>query len=214
MSGAAGQYHEYRRTDLYAVNINKAKATVPAGTVAFALFGKMSGCAAAAQQGDFPGVAIVVIGGLQDEGKPAERRMADDPGKGLQADGSFADASMAILVAGSGIEADIQVDGPETGKADGLVKGGEDTVQIVHDIIYDELCLGEIKAESKQQFIEIIERLERNGAQGIILGCTEIGLLIKQADVALPVFDTTRLHAVAAVDQANNKTDGSLRSTI
>ena len=95
----------------------------------------MSGCAAAAQQGDFPGVAIVVIGGLQDEGKPAERRMADDPGKGRQADGSFADAGMAILVAGSGIEAVIQVDGPETGKADGLVKGGEDTVQIVHDII-------------------------------------------------------------------------------
>lgn len=74
--------------------------------------------------------------------------------------------------------------------------------QTVHDIIYDELCQGEIKATSKQQYMEIIDRLVTDGAQGIILGCTEIGLLIKQADVALPVFDTTQIHATAAVEVA------------
>lgn len=74
--------------------------------------------------------------------------------------------------------------------------------QTVHDIIYDELCQGEIKATSKQQYMEIIDRLVTDGAQGIILGCTEIGLLIKQADVALPVFDTTQIHATAAVEMA------------
>lgn len=74
--------------------------------------------------------------------------------------------------------------------------------QTVHDIIYDELCQGEIKATSKQQYMEIIDRLAADGAQGIILGCTEIGLLIKQADVALPVFDTTQIHATAAVEVA------------
>lgn len=79
--------------------------------------------------------------------------------------------------------------------------------QTVHDIIYNELCLGEIKTQSKRQFVEIIKRLERDGAQGIILGCTEIGLLIKQADVSLPVFDTTQLHAEAAVAAANEKSD-------
>lgn len=79
--------------------------------------------------------------------------------------------------------------------------------QTVHDIIYNELCLGEIKTQSKRQFVEIIKRLERDGAQGIILGCTEIGLLIKQADVSLPVFDTTQLHAEAAVATANEKGD-------
>lgn len=74
--------------------------------------------------------------------------------------------------------------------------------QIVHDIIYNELCLGEIKPESKQQYLEIIAHLEQRGAQGVILGCTEIGLLIEQADTTLPVFDTTPIHAEAAVHKA------------
>lgn len=82
--------------------------------------------------------------------------------------------------------------------------------QTIHDTIYGELCLGEIRPKSKQQFIDIIQRLEQNGAQGIILGCTEIGLLINQKDTALPVFDTTRLHAIAAVDKANEKADSTL----
>ena len=74
--------------------------------------------------------------------------------------------------------------------------------QIIHNIIYNELCLGKIKASSKKQFIKIIAALRKNGVQGIILGCTEIGLLIKQSDVNLPVFDTTKIHAKEAVDFA------------
>ena len=74
--------------------------------------------------------------------------------------------------------------------------------QIVHDIIYDELCLGEVQSKSKEQYIEIIRRLGEKGAQGVILGCTEITMLVQQFDCELPLFDTTRLHAQAAVDMA------------
>lgn len=72
----------------------------------------------------------------------------------------------------------------------------------VHRIIYDELCLGDIRESSKRAYIDVIHRLENAGAQAIILGCTEIGLLIKDGDVDLPLFDTTRLHAEAAVQWA------------
>jgi aspartate racemase len=74
--------------------------------------------------------------------------------------------------------------------------------QIIHDVIYNELCLGNIRTESKKLFIDIIEKLHQDGAQGVILGCTEIGILIKQGDVTIPVFDTTLIHAVAAVNLA------------
>ena len=73
---------------------------------------------------------------------------------------------------------------------------------IIHRVIYDELCLGEIKAASKSQYLAVIERLVNHGAQGIILGCTEIGLLIQSGDCLVPLFDTTRLHAQAAVEFA------------
>ena len=72
----------------------------------------------------------------------------------------------------------------------------------VHRVIYDELCLGLTRAESKARYVEIIEQLIAHGAQGIILGCTEIGLLVQQADSRVPLFDTTRLHAEAAVEFA------------
>ncbi len=71
--------------------------------------------------------------------------------------------------------------------------------QVVHDIIYKELVIGEIKEKSKAVFIEIIGQLKTRGAQGVILGCTEIPLLIKQEDVDLPLFDTTAIHARSAV---------------
>jgi aspartate racemase len=74
--------------------------------------------------------------------------------------------------------------------------------QIVHDIIYKELCLGVIKPSSKDQFCEIIQNLVIDGAEGIILGCTEISLLIKQEDLKVPLFDTTRIHAESAVEYA------------
>ncbi|MEU0884910.1 aspartate/glutamate racemase family protein [Lentzea sp. NPDC005914] len=70
----------------------------------------------------------------------------------------------------------------------------------VHRIIYDELCLGIVRDESRRAYQDVIARFD--GAEGIILGCTEIELLITQADVPLPVFPTTRLHVEAAVERA------------
>jgi len=77
-----------------------------------------------------------------------------------------------------------------------------DDMQTVDRVIFEELCLGKIKAESKHKYIEIIDRLTQSGAEGVILGCTEIGLLVKPEDCTIPVFDTTLIHAQAAVDYA------------
>jgi aspartate racemase len=74
--------------------------------------------------------------------------------------------------------------------------------EIVHRVIYEELCLGHINQASRRQFVAIMERLAGEGAEGIILGCTEIGLLVKEGDSPVPLFDTTRLHAEAAVSYA------------
>ena len=72
--------------------------------------------------------------------------------------------------------------------------------QVVHDVIYKELCRGIVRPESKSKYISIIGNLAKRGAQAVILGCTEITLLVKQGDVAIPLFDTTTIHAQAAVD--------------
>ena len=72
----------------------------------------------------------------------------------------------------------------------------------VHDIIYEELCQSRIEDTSRRACLEIIGELTERGAEGIILGCTELPLLISPGDVAVPVFDTTRLHAEAAVEMA------------
>jgi aspartate racemase len=72
----------------------------------------------------------------------------------------------------------------------------------VHDIIYTELAHGTVREDSRRAYIEVIEALKRRGAGGIILGCTEIPLLVKEKDSPVPVFDTTALHAAAAVDFA------------
>ena len=74
--------------------------------------------------------------------------------------------------------------------------------EIVHRIIYDELVLGEIRQSSKEQYLAIIERMLDQGVQGVILGSTEIGLLVHQQDSRVPLFDTTLIHAEAAVDYA------------
>ncbi|MDA0120243.1 aspartate/glutamate racemase family protein [Vibrio sp. T11.5] len=74
--------------------------------------------------------------------------------------------------------------------------------RLVHDVIYDELCLGDVNARSKQDFKTIIEDLSAEGAQGVILGCTEIGLLISEQDSDIPLFDTTEIHANIAVNEA------------
>ncbi|WP_201613159.1 aspartate/glutamate racemase family protein [Psychrobacter immobilis] len=87
------------------------------------------------------------------------------------------------------IDAGLQVLIPET-----------DARAEVHRIIYEELCQGQLLASSRQYYQQVIQDLANKGAEGVILGCTEIGLLIKQADSPIPVFDTTAIHAAAAVD--------------
>lgn len=87
------------------------------------------------------------------------------------------------------IDASLQVLIPETGaRAE------------VHRIIYEELCQGQLLDSSRQYYQQVIEDLADKGAEGVILGCTEIGLLIQEADSPIPVFDTTAIHAAAAVD--------------
>jgi len=80
-----------------------------------------------------------------------------------------------------------------------VVIPNEENRAIVHDIIYDELCQGIIKDSSKEDYKIVIQSLINQGAEGIVLGCTEIGMLIKQQDVAAPVFDTTLIHAQEAI---------------
>ena len=75
----------------------------------------------------------------------------------------------------------------------------EQEIETVNNIIYKELCLGIISEISKEKYRDIIRALARRGAEGVILGCTEIGMLIRQQDTDLPVFDTTRIHASKAV---------------
>ena len=82
-----------------------------------------------------------------------------------------------------------------------LVPDKEDQ-ETVNRIIYEELCKGKIEASSREAYVEVIDRLVQKGAEGIILGCTEIPLLIGPEHVNVPLFDTTALHAQAAVDQA------------
>ena len=76
----------------------------------------------------------------------------------------------------------------------------EDERAEVHRIIKNELCVGKFKDSSREYYIDVITKFAEQGAEGVILGCTEIGMLIKQADSPIPVFDTTAIHARAAVD--------------
>lgn len=78
----------------------------------------------------------------------------------------------------------------------------ENEREFINAVIFQELCMGVLNQDSKAQFKKIINKLLQLGAEGIVLGCTEIPLLIKQADVTAPVFDTMMLHAAAAVDYA------------
>ena len=77
-----------------------------------------------------------------------------------------------------------------------------DEREVIHRIIYDELCVGTVREESRSLYLDIMRRLAARGAQAIILGCTEISLLVKQSDCDIPLFDTTALHASAAADEA------------
>jgi aspartate racemase len=89
----------------------------------------------------------------------------------------------------------------ETHGLDVLVPDAEDR-RIVHDVIYDELCVGVISDSSREEYRRIMLELSNRGAQGILLGCTEIDLLVGPTDAPVPLFDTTRLHVKKAVDLA------------
>lgn len=80
-----------------------------------------------------------------------------------------------------------------------VIVPSEEEQTIVHNVIYNELCLGVINDNSKRQYLEIINHLYAQGAEAVILGCTEIALLINQADTDIPLYDTTKIHAYGAV---------------
>jgi aspartate/glutamate racemase len=113
----------------------------------------------------------------------------------LQASGRWDDATARMIAAAQRLE--------QKHALTVLTPNAEDRT-IVNHIIYEELVLGQIKPESKAEYVRVIQGLIATGAQGIILGCTEIMLLIQQADCAVPAFDTTKLHALAAVAMAVN----------
>ena len=78
----------------------------------------------------------------------------------------------------------------------------DDGRTIVHDIIYDELCQGIVSPASKEKYLAVVDGARQGGADSIIFGCTEVGLLVAQSDFDIPTFDTTELHARAALDFA------------
>ena len=82
---------------------------------------------------------------------------------------------------------------------DVLIPEGED-IDLVNRVIFDELCLGVVKPDSKAAYLRVIAQLQARGAQGILLGCTELGLIVSPADVSLPLFDTTVIHAKRALE--------------
>ena len=84
---------------------------------------------------------------------------------------------------------------------DVLIPEGEE-IDLVNRVIFDELCLGVVKEDSKAAYLKVIANLQARGAQGILLGCTELGLIVSQEDVSLSLFDTTVIHAKKAVELA------------
>ena len=86
---------------------------------------------------------------------------------------------------------------------DVLIPEGED-IDLVNRVIFDELCLGVVKPDSKAAYLRVIAELAARGAQGILLGCTELGLIVSAEDVALPLFDTTVIHAKKALELSLN----------
>lgn len=79
-----------------------------------------------------------------------------------------------------------------------LIPEGDD-IDLVNRVIFEELCLGVVKEDSRAEYLRVIESLQQRGAQGILLGCTELGLIVSDKDVTLPLFDTTEIHANKAL---------------
>ena len=117
--------------------------------------------------------------------------IADATGRAIRAAGM---TRVALLGTRYTMEQDFCKDTLKQAEIQVLVPGPADR-ETVNRVIYEELCLGTVNPDSKREYLRIIEALGQQGAQGVILGCTEIGLLIRQEDCALPVFDTTQIHA-------------------
>jgi len=83
-----------------------------------------------------------------------------------------------------------------------VITPNKDDRHIIHDVIYNELCLGQTKDDSKIEYLRIIDQLKEQGAEAVILGCTEIGLLVQQSDTSVKLLDTTAIHANKAVEFA------------
>jgi len=83
-----------------------------------------------------------------------------------------------------------------------LIPEEEEDIELVNRVIFEELCLGVVKEESRAEYLRMIESLQQRGAQGILLGCTELGLIVSDKDVMLPLFDTTEIHANKALSLA------------
>lgn len=83
-----------------------------------------------------------------------------------------------------------------------LIPEKDEDIRMINTVIFDELCQGIIREEAKQEYLRVIDELTARGAGGIILGCTEIGLLVQQKDTDAPLFDTTYIHARAAAEKA------------
>jgi aspartate racemase len=110
-------------------------------------------------------------------------------------------STVGLLATGFTMEQDFYRDRFATWGVRVIVPDTQDRAE-VHRVIYEELCLGVVREESRQAYREVIDRLVTAGAQGVVLGCTEIEMLVGPDDSPVPVFPTTRLHVEAAVDAA------------
>jgi aspartate racemase len=111
-------------------------------------------------------------------------------------------STVGLLATGYTMEQDFYVGRLRDVHGLAVLVPGEADRRIVHDVIYDELCVGVVRDASRQEYRRIMRELADRGAQGILLACTEIDLLVGAEDSPVPVFDTTRLHAERAVELA------------
>jgi aspartate racemase len=125
--------------------------------------------------------------------------IADTTAQAVQAEGL---ETVGLLATGYTMEQDFYVGRLRDLHGLDVLVPDEPDRRIVHDVIYEELCVGVVADDSRRQYRRIIAGLADRGAQGILLGCTEIDLLVGPEDSPVPVFDTTRLHAHRAVDLA------------
>jgi aspartate racemase len=110
--------------------------------------------------------------------------------------------TVGLLATGYTMEQDFYVGRLRAQHGLGVLLPDADDRRMVHDVIYDELCLGVVRDASRDEYRRVIADLVERGAEGVLLGCTEIDLLIGAQDSPVPVFDTTQLHARAAVELA------------